>query len=261
MSQDAENPNNLPLEGKTIVVTRSVEQAPNLSKGLEALGATVFEFPTIDIKLIVAEIPPSLKEIDWIVFTSTNAVRGLHSSARSEKRTLRFPKVKVCCVGPATEIVAQEAGLTVDLLPDTYTAGDIFVALKKTEGDLAGKRILLPRGNIANPNLRESLLQAGAQVETLIVYETECPPANKELVVQLLEANPDMVTFTSGSTAKNFVALLGKENVQKIAPHTAFASIGSNTTKAAVSKGLEIYVEPEQHDIPGLTQAIATYYS
>ena len=150
-----------------------------------------------------------------------------------------FPNVKVCCVGPATEIAAEKTGLSVDLLPDTYTAGDIFVALQKTEGDLTGKRFLLPRGNIANPRLREQLITAGAEVETLIVYETECPPENDELVAELLEAKPDMVTFTSGSTADNFAALLGKENVKKIACRTAFASIGSNTTKAAVSKGID----------------------
>jgi uroporphyrinogen-III synthase len=261
MNENAEQENPGPLAGKKIVVTRSVRQAPNLSLGLEALGATVHEFPTIDIKLLAAEVPPTLKNIDWIIFTSANAVRGLHSSARAQNLYLRFPKVKICCVGPATEQIAKKAALNVDLLPDVFTAGDIFVALQKTEGDLRGKRILLPRGNIPNPTLRDQLLAAGAQVETIIVYETECPPRNEETVKELMDLAPDMITFTSGSTAKNFVALMGKDNVAALASKAAFASIGPETTKAAVAKGMEVYVEPDQHDIPGLIEAIQKYYS
>ena len=261
MNQESDVSTPQVLADKTIVVTRSLAQARNLSDALERYGASIIEFPTIDIKLLIDDIPTTMDNVDWIVFTSANAVRGLHASAKAENLKLRFPKSKICCVGPATEVVAQKAGLNVDLLPDVYTAGNVYAALLEVEGDLQGKRVLLPRGNIANNTLRDSLLQAGVQVETAIVYETECPPRDDDKIAELLDANPDMVTFTSASTARNFVKLLGKDRVGEIKTRMAFASIGPQTTRAAQSAGMEIYVEPEQHDIPGLTEAIVTYYS
>ena len=261
MCSDSNSPNSTLLQGKTFVVTRSIAQAPNLVTALENLGATIFVFPTIDIRPLVTEIPPQMTSVDWLVFTSANAVRGLHASARSEFLKNKFPRSRVCCVGPATEEAAKKSGLTVDLLPDIYTAGDVYEALRDREGDLRGKRILLPRGNIANPNLRDQLLKAGVQVESLMVYETACPSPDEKIINELLEAQPQMVTFTSGSTVKNFVQLLGKERLAKLLPNTRFASIGPETTKAAEMKGLKIDVEPAEHTIPGLTQAIATYYS
>lgn len=261
MSEEFAQTNSLPLSGKTIVVTRALTQARNLADGLEELGAKIVVFPTIDIKLLIATIPAGLENVDWVVFTSTNGVRGLHASARAENLKLKFPKARICCVGPATEKMAEKAGLNVDLLPDVYTAGDVFGALQEVEGDLTGKRILLPRGNIANPRLRNSLVKAGVQVETLIVYETECPAQDPEAIDALLKTAPDMVGFTSASSARNFMKLLGNTNLNALKERAAFASIGPQTTRAAQAKGMEIYVEPNQHDIPGLIEAIQKYYS
>jgi uroporphyrinogen III methyltransferase / synthase len=261
MDQESNPKDLLPLSGKTIVVTRALTQARNLSDGLEKLGAKIVVFPTIDIRLLIDTIPVGIDKVDWIVFTSANGVRGLHASVRAENLMQKFPRSRICCVGPGTESMAKKAGLNADLLPDIYTAGDVFGALEEVEGNLAGKKILLPRGNIANPNLRDSLVKAGVDVKTLIVYETECPPKDDDSVTTMLDAKPDMVTFTSASTARNFATLVGKEQLGLLKGNSTFASIGPQTSKAAVAKGMEILVEPSQHDIPGLIESIQKYYS
>ena len=133
MNQESDVSTPQVLADKTIVVTRSLAQARNLSDALERYGASIIEFPTIDIKLLIDDIPTTMDNVDWIVFTSANAVRGLHASAKTENLKLRFPKSKICCVGPATEVVAQKAGLNVDLLPDVYTAGNVYAALLEVE--------------------------------------------------------------------------------------------------------------------------------
>src|SRR6267378_7213730 len=69
-----------PLAGRRIAVTRAREQAGNLARELEALGAEVVAAPTIRIapladlaalRAALTRVPP----YDWIVFTSQNAVQ------------------------------------------------------------------------------------------------------------------------------------------------------------------------------------------
>jgi uroporphyrinogen III methyltransferase/synthase len=66
---------------------------------------------------------------------------------------------------------------------------------------------------------------------------------------------PDWITFTSSSTVKNFVKLLGSDYLKQL-QNVKLASIGPVTTKTAKERWLEIAVEAEQHTIPGLVAAI-----
>ncbi|MER3449916.1 MAG: HemD protein, partial [Chloroflexota bacterium] len=70
----------LPLAGKAVVVTRGREQAGELARRLEALGATVYMFPTIRFEPPEDTSPldravAELDRFDWVVFTSPNGVR------------------------------------------------------------------------------------------------------------------------------------------------------------------------------------------
>lgn len=246
-----------PLSGKVIVVTRALAQASQLADGLKKLGAVIVEFPTIEIDLCIVELDDSLLEVDWIVFTSANGVRGLKLCADAAGREFAFPDTKICAVGPATERELQEVKIAVDLVPKTYTAEAAFDALQKKIGNLKGTRFLLPQGSIARDALELSLEAAGASVKKILVYETVCPEPDSVRVNALIAAEPDLITFTSGSTARNFVDLV---NVDQL-PNAAFASIGPHTTEVAESQGLSITVQPDQHDIPGLIDAITEYFS
>ena len=247
----------LPLEGKTIVVTRARAQAQNLATGLEALGATVVEFPTIEVRLSRPVIDFYVDGFDWIIFTSANGVRGLRVALEEYGQSFCLPNPNVCAVGPATHRTLQGEGIDVELVPLTYTAEAVYEALKETAGDLTGKRILLPQGNIARNVLSEKLQADGAQVDEVVVYETRMPDLDAEKLGELLGAYPDMVTFTSGSTARNFVKMEAHHSL----PDVQYASIGPFTTEVAEKCGLSIATEPEQHDIPGLINAIHLFYT
>lgn len=245
-----------PLIGKTIVVTRPLSQAHQLADQLDLLGAAVYEFATIDIQLQIAPLPHDIADVDWVVFTSANAVRGLKASMSSESLPFRFPEAKLCAVGPATRRELEISGLQCDLVPEEFTAEHAFAALNDADS-FSGKRVLLPQGNIARQTLAESLREAGARVDRLVVYDTVCPIHDDYEVRALIDARPDLVTFTSASTAQNFALAVQPGQL----PSTEYASIGPQTTVAAEEAGLTIAFESKQHDIPGLIDSIIKHYS
>jgi uroporphyrinogen-III synthase len=79
------------------------------------------------------------------------------------------------------------------------------------------------------------------------------------------KSRPDVITFTSSSTVRNFVTLLGK-NVGRGHPHSRkdspldrirLASIGPITSSTLRELALPVDIEAKQYTIPGLIKAIA----
>ena len=98
--------------------------------------------------------------------------------------------------------------------------------------------------------------EIGAVVMEAVVYRTVVPEVSKEALESLIACEPDIVTFTSSSTARNFCNILGQENLERLSESAAFASIGPQTTKTAGKLGLEILVEAAHHDVPGLVNVL-----
>ena len=252
-----------PLFGQTIVVTRTRQQASELSHRLSELGANVIEAPTIELiepadLSAVDEILKSLAGFDWVVFTSENGVTftrrrllELGSDARA------FGSARIAAVGEATaRAVREELFLNVDLSPERFVAdalADAFVA----EGLVRGRRFALLRADIARPLLRERLMADGAaEVRDVPVYETrtarELPPP---LLDALAAGEVTWVTFTSSSTARNFMTLLGPD-AKAVLGNVKIASIGPITTQTLGDLGFEPTMQAETFDVDGLVAAI-----
>src|SRR5713226_2454249 len=143
-----------PLFGKRIVVTRSREQAAELVDLLESLGAEAIEAPMIRIAPPedygpLDEAVAHAGSYDWIIFTSVNVADAFMRRLQASARDIRSLKgVKLCAVGPATSARLAKHGLRVDLEPAEYVSESIVPALGE-EGELTGKRLLLPRADIA----------------------------------------------------------------------------------------------------------------
>jgi uroporphyrinogen III methyltransferase/synthase len=253
-----------PLFGQTIVVTRTRQQASDLSRKLEELGAAVIEAPTIEIgpprdASNVDQALARLQEYDWIVFTSVNGV------AETKRKLMQFGldarvfgKAKIAAIGDATaDAVRQHLCLSVALCPETFVAEALADELER-RGEVGGRKFLLLRADIARPILRERLERGGAaQVNDVAVYETH--PANSlpSHLLDALEAKQvTWVTFTSSSTARNFIALLGDDYKTKLA-NMKLASIGPITTATLREFGLAPTVEAKQFNIAGLVAAIS----
>lgn len=248
----------LPLFGKKIVVTRARAQASELVRQLHDLGADIFEFPTIEVE--PAKIDESFGNIgdyDWVVLTSVNGVEMLFERLEELGCDARdLAGVKLCVIGSATAEALHKRFLKVDLMPEKYVAEELMGALAAREGDLAGKRFLLPRADIARSFLPEELRKRGAEVKELVAYRTVAPRSTDERAEALLAYKPDLVTFTSSSTARNFYEMIGVARVERVKQTAAFASIGPITAKTATELGMPVTIQPETHDIPHFVDAI-----
>ena len=250
-----------PLSGKRIVVTRTRKQAGALTSQLRALGADVFELPTIRI-----EPPTDLREFgelvqdahqyDWIVFTSPNGVDAffemffkLYDDARE------IGPAKIAAIGPATAQRVRDFHLHVDLQPEEFVAESIIREFQK-QGGVENLRILLARAEKARDVLPRELSKLGAIVDEGFAYRTV--PETRDVTGarrRLLEEGADLITFTSSSTVENFLALgLPWPNGMQI------ASIGPITSQTARDRGLKIDIEAKRHDIEGLVDAIRKFF-
>lgn len=247
------------LIGKKVVVTRPRAQAGKLAAALEALGAEVIEFPTIVIEPIQARFDvASLNEFDWVVFTSSNGVRCFADVLERGGVPFSMQGAKVCAVGPATEAALEERSVAVDLVPEEFIAEGVLSALELAEAGIARRRVLLPRGELARDTLPEGLRDLGAEVMEVVVYRTVCPQVSEEAKDALVAAQPDIVTFTSGSTARHYVKTLGPTRIAALG-EAVYASIGPQTTQAAEEAGLKIAIESMRHDVPGFAEALERY--
>ena len=257
-----------PLFGRTVIVTRAREQASEFSLLLREQGARVIELPAI--RIVPGPNPQSVKEAirhlaeyDWIVFTSVNGVRIFLDALGEENLDVRaLGNAGLCAIGPATAAALERCGLKVDLVPETYVAESVVDALS-SQGNLSGRKVLLPRAEIARKVLPESLRSLGALVDEVALYSTQIEqPENLEQVREQLAAGEiDMVTFTSSSTVENFAALLGEKAIQAAAERTLFASIGPVTAAKAEEYGIKTEIIPESYTIAALSEAIREYFS
>lgn len=254
-----------PLFGKRILVTRSRAQASELTGRLEAFGAEVIEFPVIEIA------PPEsweeldntlarLEDWDWIVFTSVHGVRFFLERLEHQGGDLRDLKgCRLAAIGEATANELQNLHLRVDLIPERYVAEDLVEALASIE-NLSGKRILLPRADIARKALPEGLSHLGAQVREVVAYRTLMGNPDSSQVRNRLQAGQmDWITLTASSTVRNLFELLAIPAGNPAWAKVRFASIGPITSATLRTYGFEPTVECETHTIPALVEAILLY--
>jgi uroporphyrinogen III methyltransferase/synthase len=144
-------------------------------------------------------------------------------------------------------------------MPQKYVAEELLAEFLRCEPELRGKRILLPRADIARSVLPEALREHGAEVTELIVYRTVAPASSGALADALMAFAPHLVTFSSSSTARNFHDLLGAGRVDTLKTRAAFAAIGPITAQTARELGMPPAIEAEEYSIPGLVQAIVEW--
>ena len=244
------------------MVTRTREQASQLSQRLTELSAEVLEIPTIKIvptdrKADLADALVELNSYDWLVFTSPNGVTMFFEAFFKAFEDLRdIGGVRIAAVGPATAAKLKELHLKVDLMPEEYVAEKIAGAFAKFE-TIENLKILLLRAEVATPELPKALEALGGIVDDVACYKTV--PETEDIngaAARLIEEGADWVTFTSSSTVENFHARFDLAALRKTFPKMKLASIGPETSKAIEALGLKVDVEAKPHTIEGLVKAV-----
>jgi uroporphyrinogen-III synthase len=214
----------------------------------------------------------NLRDYDWLIVTSVNGVdafwerlRKLHMSRK------QLDHLRLAAIGPATRKAVEKAGLRVDVVPREYVAESVVESLR---GQVSGKRVLLARAKVARDVIPRDLRKLGAKVDVVEVYETAVPRNSRvplRAVLKDPKRRPHLITFTSSSSARNFVSLLGPDVVYLLsgprrgAPlplgRIRMASIGPVTSSTLLDLGLPVDIEAKEYTIPGLIRAIVAAQS
>ncbi len=253
------------LYGWTVLVPRTKEQAGEMSDRLVTHGATPVEVPTIAVEppRSPAQMERAVKGLvdgryQWVVFTSTNAVRAVWEKFGEFGLDARaFSGVKIACVGEATADRVRAFGISPELVPsgeqsslglldDFPPYDDVFDPVN---------RVLLPRADIATETLAEGLRERGWEIEDVTAYRTvraAPPPAQTRELIKT--GGFDAVCFTSSSTVRNLVGIAGKPHAR-----TIVACIGPKTAETATEFGLRVDVQPETAAVGPLVEALAEH--
>ena len=274
------NPDRKSLSGIRVLVGRAKHQAGALSSELKKHGALVIEIPFIEIHKPKSFKPldtalKNLAAYDWLILTSVNGVESMwermekiregHDFSRAARTTSSLsdlaaagPRLHIAAIGPATKKAIEQRGMTVDVVPKEYVAESVVKSLKSK---VKGKRVLLVRAKVARDVIPNELRKAGAHVDVVEAYETVVPKPSRARLRAALKnprKRPHVVTFTSSSTVKNFLALLGAKSKprRKELADIRMASIGPVTSSTLREMGLPVDIAAQEFTIPGLIEAI-----
>jgi uroporphyrinogen III methyltransferase/synthase len=254
----------LPLFGKTVVVTRKGDQAESMIDQLRELGAEPFFFPVIET-IAPDDWSPldnalnNLSQYQGLIFTSVNGVRFFAERLKTIDQDIRELKgLRVFTIGPKTAEAVRDLGIHVDVVPENFVAESLIASIGKE--NIKGKRFLLPRAAVAREILPEQLRKMGAILDVAPTYQTVLPdPQVTELSMRLKAGNIDVITFTSSSTVKNFLALTGDKLLPAIRK-VKIACIGPVTANTAREAGLNVEILPEQYTVSSLLDAIESFF-
>lgn len=250
-----------PLSGTRVLITREASQVAELSRRLEQAGALSISCPLIAIR------PPKdwsqtdsaiarIRTFDGLVFTSANGVRCFLSRVLIHPGTLHeLSRLPCYAVGPATARALQEKGLAVRPLPERFQAEGLCELLGQE--DVKGKRFLFPRAREGRDALPAFFRDRGAELELLVVYETESAHENRDRLRMLLaEGALNYVTFTSPSTVRAYAAFASPMPPNLPWQEIPAACIGEVTAEAARGVGLKTVFAASVSTLDGLVHAL-----
>ena len=226
---------NKPLFGTNICITRSKNQASNLRKKLSEMGADVTEINSIKIEDTSEKLKKYLSRIEdynHILFTSANAVNIFFDYLIKEKYDIRRINAKISVVGKATKNALEGRGIQAFTMAKDFTAEGLFKAIKHhiSPDDI----VLIPCSAKSRNTLKELLEDANVLVDRVNIYDTV---SGKIANTKAFE-DVDIVLFTSPSTVKNMIQMVGIDKIKK----KKCIAIGPQTSNALVDNGINALV-------------------
>ena len=179
-----------PLAGLTVAVTRPVRQAKTTVDALRAAGASVIEFPVLDIEPLAAPSLPESRQFHAAIFVSANAVE--HGAAAVRDAVATSPSLHVCAIGRATAQALHDAGFKNVVSPQQTIDSEGLLAMPALQrAAVTGQHVLLMRGQSASGGrklIEETLIARGAAVHLVECYALRAAQPSVEQRRELREA-------------------------------------------------------------------------
>ncbi len=247
-----------PLQNKRIMVPRGAKQAASFSSLVRKLGGIPVEIPLIAFRPVPMSqtIKRTFEQIhtyNWIIFTSSVTVETFFSFYGTGKG---LPKVAV--IGDRTKEAAERENIPVEFTPQEFVAEGFVKEFLHHVSE--GSRVLIPKGNLAREYIASSLVEKGAHVDELIIYETYMPEESKSRLTNiLLEGELDILAFTSPSTIDHFMETVKGQQLESVIDQCVIACIGPVSKKRAEQYGLTVHACPKRYTAADMLDSIIEY--
>ncbi len=242
-----------------VAITRPKDRAKKACDIVEKLGGKPILAPTLDLEPVNSESLKDLvkrkDELDWIIFTSPTTIVSLN---KFYPEFLKSLTCKLAVIGNKTGKLAEENGLTVDLLPEDFTAEGLIEEFKKRE--ITGKVIGIPRTLSARPILPEELEKLGNTVILAEAYKSLFPMDEKaveELISKIENKEIDAITFTSPLTVENFFEIVeDKEKIARLLSENLLTVCIGPITAKVLKKYNITYIHPDTYTVPDMMELL-----
>jgi uroporphyrinogen-III synthase len=245
-----------------VLITRVQAQTAEFADELRRIGADPIFLPTIDIQPVedpgcLDSALSQLEHYDWMILTSANSADVVLERLAALKVSSPPSNLRIAAIGPKTAEKLRTGGIQPDFVPQQHIAEAILPGL----GALKGLWVLLPLADIAHDTLPDAIQKADGFAHVITAYHTlpaEPDPAGMDAI----RAGIDVITFTSGSTARNFVTILKRAGLDPfhLPGHPKIACIGPKTAKTTEELGFSVDIVASTYTVEGLVQAIASNY-
>lgn len=220
------------LAGRRIVVTRAVQQGQPLVDEIHSHGGVAVVLPLIEIQDAedggegLRRCLEALTEIDWLVVLSPNgAVRVVD---------LVDPAIcRLAVIASGTAAVFEDAGWTVDLIPEITSSEGLLAAFRRTQ---VRGRVVIAQAAGGRRVLADGLAADGIDVESVVAYRNLVASIDTAAAEAAREA--DTVVFASPSAVRRYVDAVG------LVPKRSVC-IGTVTAAEAKEAGFEVTVSSE----------------
>lgn len=233
------------LDGRSVVITRSITQNESLRRLLEARGAEVVEVPLIAIAepddegRERDEVLQRFHEFDWIVVTSPNGadrVAPFIAAAVAAGDAPRFPLI--AAVGDAT---ARSLDTAVSLVAQPARADVLAQQFPEGNGS-----VLLVQGNLADESLADAITAKGWAITKVVAYRTVQLRPTPELMEPALAA--DVLLLASGSAVTAWFEAFGTSTPAVV------VAIGPSTAKVADALGIDLAAVADEQSLESLIE-------
>lgn len=169
------------------------------------------------------------------------------------------PGGRLCAIGPATADALAAAGLTVDIVPETYSSDGL---VERLAGEVGGARVEVARSDHGSQTLLDGLTAAGAYVHETVLYRLTRPDGSGVSAERAAADELDAALFSSSLTVEHFLEAATARGVAERAraglEGAVVGAIGEPTAETARDAGIEVDVVPDDAAFEALARAVVS---